>query len=215
MSSILLITRPRYDETTNYLYYWAELVVKEAKNRNFEVIDLAEQKANYTDFAGRTKKVNPNLIFFNGHGNPDVITGHNGEILVSVEKDIVLLKDKIIYALACSSAKNLGEAAIKNGAESFIGYKEDFIFMYDEDKSTRPKEDNTAKLFLEPSNLVMTTLIKHNTSSEAFKRSQKEFTRNIRKLMASESLQEDKSPIPWLYWDMTHQVCLGEQSAKL
>ena len=57
MNKILLITRPQHDETTNYLYFWAESVIEEAKKRNFEVLDLKGRKANAKDFVGRMKKV--------------------------------------------------------------------------------------------------------------------------------------------------------------
>ena len=208
MSSTLLITRPRYDEATNYLYYWAGQVIKEAEERKFKVIDLNEEKANLRDFSGRIKKVDPDLIFLNGHGSPDTVMGHNNEILVSIDKNESLLNDKIIYALSCSSAKKLGQSSVKKGAKSFIGYKESFIFMHEKEKSTRPIEDETARLFFVPSNLIVIALIKGNTPKEAFERSQKEFKSNLRKLMTSESPQKDKSSIPWLYWDMIHQVCL-------
>lgn len=215
MSKILLVTRPRYDETTNYLYFWAEPVIGKARKRNFEVLDLKEAKANAKDFAGRMKKVKPNLLFLNGHGNSESIAGHNNEILISLDKNKKLLGDKIIYALACSSAKKLGKSAVKNGAKCFIGYKEDFVFMHEENKSTRPIEDETAKLFFQPSNLVVTTLIKGNSTLEAYNRSQEEFKRNLRKLLTSESPQKDRTPIPLLMWDMFNQSCLGDNNAKV
>jgi len=215
MNKILLITRPQHDETTNYLYFWAESVIEEAKKRNFEVLDLKGRKANAKDFVGRMKKVKPSLLFLNGHGDYDSIAGHNNEILLSLDRNENLLKDKIIYALSCSSAKNLGKSAVKNGARSFIGYKEDFVFMSEENKSTRPAEDETAKLFFEPSNLVVTTLIKGNPTLEAYNRSQEKFKRNLRKLMTSESPQEDRTPIPLLMWDMFNQCCLGDNNAKV
>ena len=215
MNKILLVTRPQHDETTNYLYYWSGQVIEEAKKRNFEVLDLKGTKANAKDFAGRLKKVNPGLLFFNGHGNSDSIAGHDDEILVSLDKNEKLLKDKIIYALSCSSAKNLGRSAIKNGAKSFIGYKEDFVFMSEDNKSTRPTEDKTAKLFFEPSNLVVTALIKGNSTLEAYNRSQEKFKQNLRKLLTSESPQEERTPIPLLMWDMSNQSCLGDNNAKV
>lgn len=215
MNDTILITRPRHDETTNYLYYWAELVIREAEKRNFRIIDLKEERANLSDFSGRMKKVKPELVFFNGHGSPDVITGHNNEVLVDVNKNEIILKNKIVYALSCSSAKNLGKSSIATGAKSFIGYNEDFVFMHEKDYATRPIEDKTAGLFLEPSNLVMTSLIKGNSAQESSSRSKKQFRRNIRKLLASESPQEDMSPVQWLYWDMLGQVCLGDGEAKL
>lgn len=215
MSKTLLITRPRYDEATNYLYYWAEKVISEAKKKNFTVLDLCGEKANKKDFTGRVEKLNPDLIFLNGHGDPNKITGQNYEVLVEKDRNETLLSCKITYALSCSAAKNLGQSAVDKGAKSFIGYKEDFIFTYEKDKITRPIEDKTAKLFLEPSNLIVTTLIKGNTAKEANIRSKKEFRKNLRKLMASELPQEDQSPVRWLFWDMTHQVCLGDGDAKL
>ena len=215
MNKIILITRPKYDETTNYLYYWANLIVREAKKKNRQVLDLGGKKANLKDFSGRIKKTQPDFIVLNGHGSSDKITGHNGQTLLKANMNESLLNDKIGYALSCSSAKKLGKCLVEKGTKSFIGYKEDFIFLHEKDKSSQPLNDKTARLFFEPSNLVATTLIKGNTSKEAHNRSQKEFRRNIRRLMVSESPQVDKSSIPWLYWDMINQVCLGDGSAKI
>jgi len=215
MSKTLLVTRPQHDETTNYLCFWAEPVIEEARKRNFKVLDLKGAKANAEDFSGRMKKIKPSLLFLNGHGNSDSITGHEDEELVSTNKNKGLLMDKIIYALSCSSAKNLGKFAVKNGTKSFVGYKEDFVFMSEENKSTRPIKDETAKLFFEPSNLVVTTLIKGNSTLEAYNRSQDKFKQNIRKLITSESPQEDRSPIPLLMWDMANQSCLGDNNTKV
>lgn len=215
MIKTILITRPRYDEPTNYLYYWAGLIIKEAQKKNYRVLDLDGQKANLKDFSGRIKKTQPELVVLNGHGSVDTIAGHDGQVLLSVDKNESLLSNKISYALACSSAKKLGKCLIEKGAKSFIGYEEDFIFLHEKDKLSRPINDKTAGLFLEPSNLVASTLIKGNTAKEAYDRSQKEFRHNIRRLVVSESPQEDKSPITWLYWDMIHQVCLGDNSAKI
>lgn len=215
MSNTLLVTRPRHDETTNYLYYFAKEIIREAEKKNFKIIDLEGPKANAHDFSGRINKTNPNLIFLNGHGNYATITGHDNEPLLSLNHNESLLSDKITYALSCSSAKELGNSAVANGAKCFIGYDEDFVFLHEVDKVTKPLEDETASLFLEPSNLIMTTLIKGNSTKSAHKRSKEKFNHNLRKIMTSESPQEDNSSIPWLYWDMTHQVCLGDGSAKL
>lgn len=214
MSNVLLVTRPRHDETTNYLFHFAKQVIEEAEKRSFYIIDLKGEKANFKDFSERIRKIEPNIVFLNGHGNYATVMGHDNEPLVCLDKNELLLSKKITYALACSSAKELGKSAVAKGAKSFIGYTEDFIFLHEKDKSTKPLEDNTACLFLEPSNLVVIALIKGNTTKEAHEYSKAEFKHNLRKLMTSESPQEDKSSIPWLYWDMTHQVCLGNGSAK-
>ena len=190
------------------MYYWASIVIQIARKRDYEVVDLDGQKAVSKEFTGRMIKVKPDLVFLNGHGSPTEVTGHNYEVLLKANKNEELLAGKNIYALSCSSAKELGRSSVEKGTKSYIGYAEDFIFLYEKDKTTKPLRDKTAELFLGPSNLVPIALIKGNTPKEAFNRSQKEFNRNLRKLMTSESPQQDNSSIPWLYWDMTHQVCL-------
>lgn len=215
MNKMMLVTRPRHDETTNYLYYWAKYVIAEAENHGVEVIDLEGKKANYKDFSGRIKKLKPDFLFLNGHGNPNVVTGHNNETLLEAGQNETLTNNKIVYALSCSSAQVLGQKLVDNGTKSFIGYEEDFIFMYDKEKITRPIDDKTAELFLRPSNIVAISLIKGNTSKQAYDKSQKGFKRNLRSLMNSESPQQDRSAIPWLYWDMIHQKCLGNTESKI
>jgi len=210
-----LVTRTRYDETMNYLFYWAGEVIKEAQKKDFDVIDIKEEKVNKKDFVGRVKKTQPGLIYLNGHGNADCISGHENQILLQVNNNEDLLHGKIIYALSCRSARIFGKSCINKGTRSYIGYDEDFMFLFEQDKITHPLEDQTAELFFKPSNLLVINLLKENTSGESFERSQKEFRRNIRKLLASKSPQDDKASIPYLLWDMTHQVCLGDRSAKL
>jgi hypothetical protein len=215
MSNTLLVTRPRHDETTNYLFYFAKEVIKKAEKKKFKIIDLEGPKANARDFSGRIKKTNPNVIFLNGHGNYAIVSGHNNEPLVCLNKNESLLSNKITYALSCSSAKELGKSAVTHGAKCFIGYDEDFVFLHEINKTTKPLEDKTAALFLEPSNLIMTTLIKGNSTEDAHKRSKEKFKHNLRKLLTSDSPQDDKTSVQWLYWDMKHQVCLGNKQAMI
>ena len=71
----LLVTRPNHDLITNYLFFWAGLVVKLAKNKGFKILDLPGIKANYRVFVSYVKKHHPKLVFLNGHGSADTITG--------------------------------------------------------------------------------------------------------------------------------------------
>lgn len=45
--------------------------------------------------------------------------------------NVNLLKDKMVYAVACYSAAQLGECAIKYGVASYLGYDELFMFPVD------------------------------------------------------------------------------------
>jgi len=215
MNKSLLITRPNHDYAVNYLFYWSASIINLARRKNFQTIDLSGKKANRFDFAGRVNKINPSFIFFNGHGNETQITGQKKEILVSTKRNLNLLKNRIIFARSCSSAKKLGPKSVSLGAKTFIGYKEPFIFVSDPRMVAKPLSDNTAALFLKPSNLVATTLIKSHSSSEANTRAKKAFKRNIKKLLTSETKREDASVLRFLFWDMKHQVCLGDPDAVL
>ena len=211
----IIVTRPRYDLTTNYLYYWAGLIIAEAKKRNLEVFDLKDTKANASDFIGRVKKKKPNLFFLNGHGSYTTVTGQDGDILVSSDKNPEILSGAIIYALSCKSAQVLGAKAIASGAKTYLGYKEDFVFVYEDRNTTRPLQDKTAAQFLGPSNQLIFSLIKGNSTKDAYKKSQRDFKRNIQKLSVSSVPQQDKRSVPLLYWDMEHLVCLGNHNAKI
>lgn len=211
----ILVTRPKDDLTANYLFSWAGLVIKEAVKRGGQAFDLKEKRANRKEFCSVTKKTKPKLIFLNGHGNKNAITGQGQEILIQSNDNEDITKNSIVYALSCSAASILGLKCIQKGTRSFIGYKNDFIFLTEQSFITRPLDDKTATLFFEPSNLVVNSLIKGHTALDSYNRSQKEFKRNIRKLLTSESLQKDQSSVRFLLWDMDHQVCLGDAATKI
>ena len=69
MSEILLITRPKYDDTTHYLFNWAKKVIELAHKKGIEVLDLKKERANKKELTSIISKKHPYLIFFNGHGN--------------------------------------------------------------------------------------------------------------------------------------------------
>ncbi|KKP92602.1 MAG: hypothetical protein UR98_C0022G0010 [Parcubacteria group bacterium GW2011_GWA1_36_12] len=211
----ILVTRPKDDLTTNYLFSWASLVIKEVIKKGGQVFDLREKRANRKEFCSVIKKTNPKLIFLNGHGNKNAITGQGQEILIQSNDNEDITKDSVVYALSCSAASVLGSRCIQKGTKSFIGYKNDFIFLTEQSFITRPLDDQTAALFFEPSNLVINSLIKGRTVFESYNRSQKEFKRNIKKLLTSESLQKDQSSVRFLLWDMEHQVCLGDTATRV
>lgn len=214
MSKTILITRPSYDSTTRYISSWAEKVIQVAKSKGNSVIDLYKNRANKKETIGVIQKKNPTLIFLNGHGNDEIVTGHEGEVLIGVGVNEAILKSKIIYALSCRSAKVLGPSSIQHGAEVYIGYDEDFIFMYSVDKINHPLEDTTARLFLEPSNQVGISLLKGHTAQSSHENSKKFFMRNIQRLLTSQASKEDSAAVRYLLWDMQHQVCMGNGGAR-
>lgn len=108
----------------------------------------------------------------------------------------------------------LGRESIKIGAKAFMGYDADFIFVNDNHKVSQPLSDNIAELFLEPSNQLAISLIKGNTVNKSCENSKKCLSKNIQKVLNSDNQEFDVSFAKYLWWDMKHQVCLGDNEAK-
>ena len=202
----LLITRPYYDEGTHYLFYWSGELVKEAQNRGLKYFDLQKDKANRKTVQSYLEKQSPDLIIFNGHGDAICVMGDDKKPIISVSDNIYLLKNKKIFVRACSAGKLLGPEAIRVGATGFIGYKEPFWFLYDEEKFQRPLEDDLAKPFFECSNQVGFSLIKGHAIKEANDSSMKLYTKKISEMLSSKSI--NTYLIPFLMWNMANQICL-------
>lgn len=208
MNSALLLTRPNYDVGTNYLFYWSESAV--TPSRGFKILDLKGDRANKEKFVSYIEKHQPSIIFFNGHGSENIISGHNNEILVESGRNEYLLKGCIVYARCCDAAKKLGFDCVKKGTLSFVGYKRKYILGYSASHITKPLLDPVAKLFLEPSNLVIKSLLKGNTVNIAFQKSKEGMFKNIRFMVSGSASVEQKDAAPYLWANINNQVVIGE-----
>lgn len=211
----MLITRPNHDITTNYLYVWSDFVIDCTKKLKKNIVDLVGKRANHDEFISVVKKVKPRFLFLNGHGDEETITGFNNEPLIKLTENLDILSGKIVYARACSSAKKLGKESVKKGCEAYLGYDEDFVFMVDDESVLKPITDKVAEMFLKPSNQVALSLVKGSTVGEADQKSKEIYRKNIQLLMLSTTPNWQKDLIPYLLWDYNHQVCLGNQNAKI
>lgn len=211
----MIITRPNHDYTTNYLFMWSKFILDAASRAKTPIVDLAGKKATRNNFESRVKKLKPNFIMINGHGNDDFVCGQKNEILVKKGDNDGILNNTVVYARACSSASGLGEACIKNINTTYIGYNADYFFMFDEDKLFHPLDDNSAKMFLDPSNYVAISLLKGHTAQESNQRSKDEIRKNILKLLANTAADGDQSMLPLMISNYNHQVCLGDGNAAI
>ncbi len=207
----LLITRPEHDSATHCLSKWSEKIIETASKKKIKVIDLHREKANRDRVAGTLKKGIAKLVVLNGHGSDTSVHGHDDEIILK-EDDGDVVKDKIIFARACKSAKRLGENCIAQGALAYLGYKEDFIVIADA-STTKPLQNKTAELFLEPSNYIPISLLKGHTAGAANERSKNLFKKNINRLLMEGPSSYNYDEVRFLFWDMQNQVCLGDEEA--
>lgn len=208
----MLITRPHYDVVTNYLCSWSESIITLASEKGRDVYDLKGDKAERVRFQSYCKAKMPALLFLNGHGNADVITGHNDEPLVDGSDHF---GNSVVYARSCECAKRLGVKLVENGLRTFIGYTRKFIFGYLTTKITRPREDMLAALFLESSNLIVSTLLKGHTAQEADARGKEAMYRNFRKMIASTASYEERYAARWTWGNIKSQVILGSPNGRV
>jgi len=211
----LLITRPEHDYATRYLSAWSEKLFDLIKSKGYLIIDLYRERANRKEIESVLSKRNSDLVIINGHGSDDAVAGHDNNLLIKTGDNSSLLSNKITYAISCRSARVLGKEIAQNAETAYIGYKDDFIFVYLEKYRTRPIEDKFAGLFLGPSNLVVTTLLKGHSAKESVSRARQEFLRNIQGLLTSKVKSDDSSALRYLVWDMRNLVLQGDVNKSL
>jgi hypothetical protein len=214
MGKSLLITRPNHDHPTNYLYIWSEAVIKEAEEKRFDVYDLSGKKANKKTFDSYVKLQKPGIIFLNGHGDGNSITGYDNEILLKVG-DSKILDENIVYSRSCEAAINLGKELVSKGARAFVGYFRKFNVGYTPSKIFKPLEDSLARLFLEPSNLLVTTIIKGHDVNTANKRSKDAMFKNFIKMISTTATHEERFAASWLWGNIKSQTIYGDTKARV
>ncbi len=179
-----------------------------AQDRGVKVLDLHRERANRSEVESMISKMSPDFVVLNGHGSDNCVAGHNNEPIVTAGENEVLLSSKIVYAISCWSGKGLGPKSIEAGALSYTGYDDDdFVFLYEHEKFSRPLQDETARLFLEPSMVFVDSLIKGNTVSESRRRTENMLSKNILKSLGSN--QQDAGLVRFLWWDLKHFVSHG------
>ena len=90
------------------------------------------------------------------------------------------------------------------GAEGFVGYKEPFMFPYDEFSVSKPLADEKARPCLESSNQVALALIKGASTRDAHLQGIRMFRRKITEMLTTRA--PNSYILAFLYWNMINQV---------
>jgi len=173
--NVILICRMKIknDIPTNYIFSWAEQIKKEAILLGFKVIDLQDENFEENKIRRMIEEHNPFLVFLNSHGTEYSIKGYDKKTDVILRcKNDHLFKDRIVYALSCSTGTILGKSALNKGCKCYIGYKEKVKFPTQEFHDTVLK-DFVAEPFMKVSNEIVLTFLKGGTPEEAIKNSNK------------------------------------------
>lgn len=209
----VLFSRPCDDITISYLYYYSKELVSESDHLGHKTINKEKKDANKEIILSIIKNQKPELIMFNGHGSPEEICGHKQEVIISAGKNPQVLKKAIVYSLSCSSALILGPKSVENGAISFIGYELDFAIGKDSDSEASPKHDKIAKLFIEPSNILFSSLLNRKSVEACVKKARKKMKDNIDYLHTTDSFPEAIYYAPFLFGNYLGLVAHGDKDA--
>ncbi len=180
MTKHILLTRPLHDIPTSYLHCISGELKKEIESvGEHKVIDLQKEDAVRKKFEKALDKINPRLVVLHGHGSYDSVIGQNEVILD--KNNVCKLKSKIVYAVVCDAALDLGESAIKNGnAEAFIGYDSEFVIIVDPQKSAIPMKDKNFRPFKDVHKMLVLSLVSGCTVSTSLDRTKTHMRKLIR-----------------------------------
>ena len=207
-----LITLPDHDDLTDYCSKWSNDILKTADDLKHETKKLKGFEANRKELEARIASHIPHFVMFNGHGNQKEVKGYANEIILSSDKAIhneAMTNGKILYVRACGCGSQLGPACIAAGCRAFIGYKNDFALIRSKSKVSRPLDDERAKPFFEVSNQIPIAILKGSTVVEAAKKADIRLEKEIDRLMSDDKFIAIHL-IPWLLWNQTVRVVLGE-----
>lgn len=171
MNKRFLITMPSSDDAEHYLYEWSREIKDKAVEKGLEIKALEREKANRKEFEGHIKRMKPDFVMLNGHGDTKTIYGNNQEVILLEGDNHQLLQGAIVYARSCFSLSSLGKAAVLQKCTAFVGYTLPFMFMSDTNSAAHPLKDEFAAPCLYTSNMVPIALIKGNTIEEAVNKS--------------------------------------------
>src|SRR3989344_2706380 len=200
----VLLTRPRHDTATHYLYHWAGELIRVATERKVDLVDLAKGKAKKKAIQSYLAKNVCDVVLINGHGDAVSVCGHDDEVIIAVDDGDDLFKDKIVFIRSCESGAVLGQAIIRKGAKGFVGYVQPYIIPFQEDSFHDPLKDEFAQPILESSNQVGISLLKGRTSLEAHADSLKKYDEKMDELLTSGKSMTFL--IPFLQWNRDFQI---------
>ena len=149
------------------------------------------------------------IIIGVGHGSIDVFTGQNEAVILEVGKyDPREVKGKVIKLLSCQTGVKLGPDLIRNGAASFQGYTDDYLWVMDADLASTPWADEMAAACLMPVIDSINALLDGKTAREAFNVESNGYLNNA-------AVEEDELIRSLIEFNMGNTVLLGDGNARV
>jgi len=149
---------------------------------------------------------NKGIFAFIDHGQKDKLFGADDKALIDSE-NISLLKNKLIYAIACESASTLGRKALENKVAGYIGFTDSFHII--------PDAANTfGYCFLSG---LQSIIMQKSSLKEAIEKIKNEVQRVIHKLKTYQEIHPitRSTIITSLRHNFNCMVCLGDTGWRI
>ncbi len=141
-----------------------------------------------------------------GHGNYTLYSGHWGDILLEVGcYDPAEVQGKSIHFLSCRTGRQLGSDAVEAGADSYLGYNENYILQWD-DGST-PAVDEF-ELFARSDSIYDLMMACGGTAKRALDATLQAYNAAIAEV-------PNQVAATYLTWDRDHLALHGKASARI
>ena len=149
------------------------------------------------------------IIIGVGHGQQDAFTGQHEVVIWEVGKyGPREVEGKVIKLLSCQTGVELGPDLIRNGALSFAGYKDDYLWICDADLASTPWGDKMAATCLMPVVDSINALLDGKSAREAFDIEFEGYTRNA-------EAEEDELIKSCIEFNHDNSVLLGDPGARV
>ena len=122
----VLAIAPCFDTASDYSFKWYERL-REAIKDKVELQELLRDMAVRSAFETNVETFNPDAIVFEDHGGEDCLCAQGGQDCVLSLDNVDKVAGKVIYTMACLSARTLGAQAYAQGCV-YVGYVEAFTF---------------------------------------------------------------------------------------
>lgn len=157
----------------------------------------------------RLSALQSDIIIGVGHGDETIFSGHNEEVILEVGKyDPREVQGKVIKLLSCATGVALGPDLIQNGAEAFLGYVDDYVWVTDADLASTPWADKMAATSLMPVIDGLNALLDGKTTREALEIELEGYSRNA-------EVEEDELIKSLLEFNRDNAVLLGTPEARV
>ena len=209
--NMMVSTTANFELATRYLHDWVMTVINQASRYGINVTNLDGWMANRYRLETNIASKDPIFVWLNGHGNENQLGGQDNEIILDLSNND-MLSGRVCYAFSCLTALELGPSSIAKGCLSYIGYSDEFVFLYD--TRATPLTDDYAKWFMWAGNEIGLSLLRGETTGQAYANSQALFDAAIRYWSESNDPVAPQM-LACLYQDKNFQELLGSATARI